>query len=222
VPEFSNAVEAISRTMAEAGGDDYLADAGRLREAEAVAPCVERFVYGELDPSRKLSASRTSLPGSPPSLAEKLGRKFSDASADTLAGLQSAVRRAIAVGYVFYGPVEIDNSLTYAEGRAPEDVWDFWAPSCREMLEETGMPKSVAKIVRDTGSNVFISDLKTVGVTKFLGGSKLNQLGMVYAQAGVLLRMTQTSAITDEHFVKTVRSVRDRPDRRWKWDDYPL
>ena len=84
------------------------------------------------------------------------------------------------------------------------------------------MPKDVASAVRNAGANQLIADLKSLGLTRFLGGSKLNQLGMTYAQAGVSLRMTQTDAISDDYFVEVVGRVRERVDRAWKWDDYEV
>src|SRR4051794_15207503 len=74
----------------------------RLHEAAQVAPCVDRFVEGELDPTRRLTVSRTSFPGSPPSLAEKLGRKLVGASPRVLEGVGDAVRKAVAAGYLFF------------------------------------------------------------------------------------------------------------------------
>ena len=131
VTEFAKAVEDVGQTFAEVDGGDYVPNEDRLQQADAVGPCVERFVVGELDASRELTPSRTGLPGSPPSLAEKLGRKFERASADTVAGLKDAVRKTLAVGYIFHGPIELDNNLSYRPARTAEDIWDFWAPSCR-------------------------------------------------------------------------------------------
>jgi hypothetical protein len=56
--------------------------------------------------------------------------------------------------------------------------------------------------------------------TRFLGGSKLNQLGMAYAQAGVHLRMAQTDNLPDHMFHKDVRLRREIPDRPRRFDDY--
>lgn len=220
--EFSEAVRAVGGTYAEVDGGDYVPGAERLEQADVVAPCVERFVIGELDPTRGLSVARTPFPGSPPSLAEKLGRKFERASGETIDGIKEAVRRSLAVGYIFHGPIELDNDLSYCPGRSAEEIWDFWASSSRQMLEDTGMPKHVASAVRNAGANQLVADLKSIGQTRILGGSKLNQLGMAYAQAGVLLRMTQTDTISDEAFTAGVEGVRERSDRPWKWEDYSL
>jgi hypothetical protein len=220
--EFSGAVKAVGERFADVDGGDYVPDEERLGQADTVGPCVERFVVGELDPSRELSAARTPFGGSPPSLAEKLGRKLEGADDQTLSGAKDAVRSALAVGYIFHGPIELDNGIKYCAGRGAEEIWDFWAAGCREMLEETGMPKANASAVRNAGANQLVADLKKLGLTKFLGGSKLNQLGMTYAQAGVLLRMTQTDTICDEDFAETVARVRERPERSWKWEDYPI
>lgn len=55
----------------------------------------------------------------------------------------------------------------------------------------------VADGVRGGGARLLIADLRRLGLTRLWGGLKLNQLGMFYAQAGWLLRVTQTSEIDD-------------------------
>ena len=58
-------------------------------------------------------------------------------------------------------------------------------------------------------------------LARWLGGSKLNQLGLLYGQAGVLLRVYQTSNISNEHFDTVVATVRGDPERAWPFDAYP-
>jgi hypothetical protein len=72
------------------------------------------------------------------------------------------------------------------------------------------------------GSDLLIGGLKDLKLTRLLGGSKLNQLGLMYAQAGVWLRLTQTTAIDDEHFDRTVSRMRQLENRPWRWDAYPV
>jgi hypothetical protein len=205
------------------GDDHYMLSEVRCQEAQAVDPCVQRFVGGEMDPTRDLTVSRSFAAGSPPSLAEKLGSKLNGADRETRGALQDAVGRALAMGYLATCEPESQGSnVTIVSKRGSQDIWDFWAPSCRDTLEETGVPGSWARTVRQMGADSLVGDLKRCGFTRWLGGSKLNQLGMLYAQAGVLLRFAQTTVVPDEHFDRTIVSVRQDPERPWRFDLYPV
>lgn len=99
-------MEAFMRELAE-GGMDYMLSTDRQREAEKVAPCAARWVEGEMDLHRQLTAARgpsIGPLGAPPSLAEKLGAKLERASTDTTAA--AAVHKALAVGYLSYCETE--------------------------------------------------------------------------------------------------------------------
>jgi hypothetical protein len=63
---------------------------------------------------------------------------------------------------------------------------------CRVMLEDTGIPKQWAQMVRGLGADLLVGELKNLRLVRFLGGSKVNQLGLMYAQAGAHLRFGQT------------------------------
>jgi hypothetical protein len=142
--------------------------------ADVVEPCVDRFVVGELDPTGQLAVSRTT-PMSLPGLALKLGRRLDSASNEQGAGVALAVRRVLAYGYLGHVELEGTNDIDVDPGRPARDIWDFWAPSCRDDLEGAGVPEDWAKGIRRVGSTIFIADLKALGLTRFLGGSKLNQ-----------------------------------------------
>lgn len=220
---FSEAVEQVQVLFREtASDDDYLFAPERREEAEQVQPCVARFVHGEMDPTRRMTASRTPFPGSPPSMAEKLGSKLERAPAETADAVRTAITKAIAIGYLATCETEPRGDVAVVAERSVEDIWDFWGPSCRDKLEEVGVPASWAKMVRQMGTDSLVADLKALGLTRWLGGSKLNQLGLLYAQAGVLLRFAQTSNIPSDRFQEVVAQVRQDAKRPWRFDAYPV
>lgn len=88
-----------------------------------------------------------------------------------------------------------------------------------DVVEDAGVPKGWAKMVRAMGADVLVGDLKSLGLTRLFGASKLNQLGMKYAQLGVFLRMAQTDDIPDDLFSDAVGLRREIPDRPWQLDE---
>jgi hypothetical protein len=74
--------------------------------------------------------------------------------------------------------------------------------------------------VMNLGSNSLINDLKKLELTRFLGGSTLGQLGMIYAQAGVWLRMAQIES-DEAGFREALRIAREDRARRCQFDAYP-
>ena len=104
--EFVEAVAELQRLAVEEAGierDPDLLGPRCLEEARLVAPCMDRFVYGELDPTRELTVARTiniGPVGTPPSLAEKLGKKLEQADADVKAGAGRAVHKACGIGWL--------------------------------------------------------------------------------------------------------------------------
>jgi hypothetical protein len=212
-------VQAFMREHMDEEGSEYVLSSDRGREAQRVEPCAVRWVEGEMDPTRRLAVARGA--GSPPSLAEKVGRKLEGRSDDDRAAAAYAVHKALAVGYLTYAETE-----TNAEGpvtlpdRPTEDIWEYWVTVCRTMLEATGIPKSWANMVRGMGRNLLVSDLRELKLTRYLGGSKLNQLGMTYAQAGVHLRLAQLDQVPDDLFTRRVELRRADDERPWRFEDY--
>lgn len=225
---FPEAIAELQEFLGANGGenlDPYAFAGERCAEAGHVDPCVERFVYGELDPTRRLAVARTvsiGPLGTPPSLAEKLGGKLSGASEQTMGGVRKSIRRALGIGWLMMAETEPRGDAAIRPDRSAEAIWDFWASSSRDMLEDGGIPSDWAKTVRRMGSDLLFGGLKDLKLTRFLGGSKLNQLGLMYAQTGVWLRLTQTTAIDDKHFERTVSSMRQLGSRPWRWDAYPV
>jgi hypothetical protein len=192
----------------------------RVAEAADIGPCVWRMAYGELDITGDLTASRTPFLGSPPSLAGKLGRRIADAHLTTFEALVEAVYRAVAIGYMLMFKVVEERMAPVAPGRSAEDIWDYWSPGFRTPLRDVGVPRQWANRVMNLGSSSLISDLKHLRLTRFLGGSQLNHLGMIYAQAGVWLRLAQIED-NEAGFTEALRLARDDTDRRCRFGDYP-
>jgi hypothetical protein len=202
---------------------EYVTATDRLTETAAVAPCVWRMAYGELDSTETLTASRTGFPGSPPSLGRKLGRRLSGAPLETYVALVEAIYRATALGYVAQFELEAggETDARELETRSTEDLWAFWAFDFRDMLEKGPFSKTWANQVRTLGSDSLIKDLKDLGLTRLLGGSKLHQLGFIYAQAGVWLRLCQTSYMEQAFFEERVKLARGSHDQSRRFDAYP-
>ena len=227
VVDFVRAVadmQALMHGHAEDVGDmAYVLSTERLTEAGAVAPCAARWVEGEMDVSRRLAIARGPSfgpLGAPPSLAEKLGGRLERRGAEDRSAVALAVLKALAVGYLAYAETEERAGVVLRPDRGPVEIWEFWVTSCRTMLEDIGIPASWAKMVRGMGADVLVADLRALKLTRYLGGSKLNQLGLLYGQAGVHLRIGQGDALSDEDFTRTVRIRSEWSDRPWRYEDY--
>jgi hypothetical protein len=220
---FPEAVAAEQLRYEHGERTEYVRALDRVKEAEAVASCVWRMAYGELDSTETLTASRTRFPGSPPSLARKLGRRLSRAPLESYIALVEAIYRANAIGYVAQLEQEaagVAEARRIAE-RSTEDIWDFWASDFRDMLEAGPVSNTWATQVRTLGANSLIKDLKDLGLARLLGGVKLHELGFIYAQAGVWLRIDQTNYMNQEFFEERVKLVQGREDRVHRFDAYP-
>lgn len=216
--EFVRAVGAMQNFMANhLDGNPYPLAEERQREAQLVAPCAGRFVDGEMDPTEQRTVARGKRAGplgAPPSLARKLGDKLANAEADTADSAQFAIHKVLASGYLSVAEGEERAGIAFHADRSAEEVWEFWMATCRTMLEDDGIPKSWAKGVRQMGADLLVGDLKKLKLTRFLGGSKIGQLGLMYAQAGVHLRMAQTDNTPDGRFADGIRWYRGLPDPR--------
>jgi hypothetical protein len=220
---FPQAVADIQTVMRDYEDMAYALSSERQREAEQVAPCAARWVKGEMDPTRRLAVARGASVGplgAPPSLAEKLGTKLEGRGDDDRTAAAYAVHKALAVGYLAYCETEERADISIRGGRRPEDIWEYWVTSCRTQLEAIGIPASWAKTVGGVGADVLVGELRTLKLTRYLGGSKLNQLGLLYSQAGVHLRIAQVDSLSDAAFADAVRVRREWPDRPWRYEDY--
>jgi len=217
-------VQAFMRERMDEEGTEYVLSSERLLEAGQIEPCAARWVEGEMDPTRRLAVARgpsVGPLGSPPSLAEKLGSKLGRKSEDDRAAAAYAVHKALAIGYLTYAETETNaEKPVRLVGRSTEDIWEYWVTTSRVMLEETGIPRSWANMVRGMGRDVLVGELRNLKLTRYLGGSKISQLGMAYAQAGVHLRLAQLDQVPDELFARRVEFRRADPERPWRYEDY--
>lgn len=214
---FQDAIDRVAG-IAYVGSD---LDVGVTRlQAGLVAPCADRFVEGEMDPTRRLSVGRSFAPGSPPSLAEKLDRKLPRANEAALDKVRFSVHEALAAGYLAYAETEARGDVAFRPDRHVRDIWVVFAHSARGELEAMGIPREWIRKVHSTGATVLVGELRELGLTRWLGGSKLNQLGMLYAHAGVALRIVQTDTVPDEQWPEEVQLYQEVD--RWPFDEYEI
>jgi hypothetical protein len=224
---FTEAVADIQAFMREHMGEDsidYVLSSERQSDAGRVEPCAVRWVEGEMDPTRRLAVARgpsVGPVGSPPSLAEKLGGKLERRSEDDRAAAAYAVHKALAIGYLTYAETEpTSEEPVKLVNRSTEDIWEYWVTTSRVQLEATGIPKNWVNMVRGMGRDTLVGELRNLKLTRYLGGSKINQLGMAYAQAGVHLRLAQLDQVPDDLFARRVEFRRADPERPWRFEDY--
>jgi hypothetical protein len=202
----------------------YITAPERLPEAAAVDGCVQRAVAGELDPTGYLAISRYT-PLSPPGLAELLmrKRKYNPDNADQQEIVATSVRKTIALAWLY----SCHPDAAIADHRTERDIWAAWAASLREPLKQVIQPK-LARIVLDAGSDLLVDELKRGGMARWLGGSKLGQVGYHLAQGGYYLRLTQTEELPEENFDRALKiheeMVEGNPEGRgrWAWDAYTV
>jgi hypothetical protein len=109
--------------------------------------------------------------------------------------------------------------------RDERDIFAIWAPSFSDRLENL-MGKQIARQVTDAGQRVFIEGLKDAGMARWLGGSKVGQIGMILAGAGFLLWFTQSEKMPDDEFEEAAERWKQMRDEdalgrgRWAWDAF--
>ena len=196
----------------------------RLDDAKGVEGCVARAIVGELDPTGELALGRYPpilIPGAGAWLAKKGKYDSHDpASRDALA---SAVRRTLGVGWLLGS--ELDAHVV--EGRDERDIFNIWAPGFRDPPRNV-IGKDNESALHRAGSDVFVGALKEAGMARFLGGSKISQIGYVISGGGLLLRVIQSSFMDEDEFTKSALMwaqliEEDSLGRgRWAWDNFGL
>jgi hypothetical protein len=221
VNRFRDAVVETQPMFEGATHASYITHVDRLDEADLVEPCIERAVYGELDPTGHRALGRlTKL--SPPGLAEYLTRKKRYRNGDPVVAeaIGAAARSVMALGWLFCCHPEAEMA-----DRSARDIWDFWAgPSLRDSLGDVA-GKPLARLIHNSASTVLANMLREAGL-KRRGPSKVDYVAMQMSQNGFYLRMTQTTEINDDVFLQAVSSRRETgigsADGRWDWDAYPV
>jgi hypothetical protein len=193
--------------------------------AGAVEGCVQRAVAGELDPTGRLALGRYPpylVPGAGAWLAKK--GKYDASDPDAKAGLSHAVHRALAVGYV--GAAN-GFAIDAVPDRDDRDIYAIWAPSFTDRLANL-IGKDIARHITKIGQEVFVDDLKNAGMARWLGGSKVGQIGMVLSSAGFLLWFTQSEKMPDDEFEQAAGHWKQMTDedaqgrRPWAWEAFTV
>jgi hypothetical protein len=201
----------------------FLTASERLQEAATVEACVSRAVVGELDPSGELAISRTRnfrpwLPGLAWYLQEH-GR-FDSCGEDELRAMATAVRRTLAVGWLY----ACTPQARFIGTRTERAIWTAWAPSAinGSTLDDVIPEKKLADKIRNDGAELFRGELRAAGVVGRRGRLKIEMIGTHIATLGILLRMVQTNEISDDVFEITPPQTREADDPgRWAWERYP-
>jgi hypothetical protein len=220
VSEWIKALQAIQEQL----DHDEVRDPARLAGADRVEGCVERAVVGELDPTGRLALGRYPpflIPGAGVWLTKK--RRYDASNEASRAGLAAAVRRTLAVGWLLASALDADLAL----GRDERDIFNIWAPGFRDPPANV-VGKENERGVHHAGASVFVGALKEAGMSSFLGGSKVNQIGYVISGGGFLLRVIQSTLMDDEEFAQAAEMwagliCEDSLGRgRWAWENFGL
>jgi hypothetical protein len=217
---FVIAVQQVQDLMAQhREGGAYVLAAERRSEADVVEPCTARFVEGEMDPQRTPTAARrinVDPLGAGPSLAQRLGARLIGSDEHLLEAVRLAVHKVLASGYLAAVEAEESGGAQLSSDRTVEDIWQFWVLNCSVVPEDAGIPAECARAAREMGSELLVPELKELGLVGFLGASKLNRLAVMYAQAGLHLRVAQTDLIPDDVFRHDVLLHRTLPGSHWQ------
>ena len=175
----------------------YVQDDQRLAEAQAVAPCVVRFMAAEINPPAdgKPIGRFAGVTVAPP--VGTYLRKARDREA-AIGAVRGLVAAALAHGYFSM----VESEALGAAGQGPEikvvagrsaiEIWAFWVTnmSTGDLLRAAADAKAIDQVTGVAGRQ-FADGLQRAG----LGGWRRGRrpfTGIFYAEAGMLLRMLQT------------------------------
>ena len=105
-----------------------------------------------------------------------------------------SVERWRSAGFASEGDEVVD-------GRDERDIFNIWAPAFSDRPGNVA-GKDFERTLHNAGAGMLVKGLKDARMTRFLGGSKLNQIGFVIMGGGFLLRFTQSSLMPDEEFAE--------------------
>jgi hypothetical protein len=220
VSEWLDAVQFVTERLELAAQKEIQVN---LKGVDAIAGCVARAVIGELDPTGELALGRLPpvlVPGAGAWLARK--GKYNGSDPSSREALATAARRTLAVGWVL-----ASDGGEVVDGRAERDIYNIWAPSFRDAPRNVA-GKDFERTLHDLGASIFVEALKEARMTRFLGGSKVNQIGYVISGGGFFLRFIQSSLMDDEQFREATRfwaelMADDAGARaRWAWDKFSI
>ena len=176
---------------------EYINDADRRVEAQAIERCVERFIDYETGPPSHGRGVGRYAPGSlTPPIGQLIGPQGSWPSPEEREQLRSALRDAVAVGYVAQAGLESDGEgFSPSADVDPQKIWRLWVVRLHsETLNDVGIPKEFQNNIRHLASDRFTADLKTIGVLpRVRKRMRYGLVGQWYGQAGMLLRLIQAT-----------------------------
>ena len=211
MPGFADAVQQAQRWWQHQTPDPALKAAqGRAdmpSEASRVHDCVARFTRAEVD---GVAVGRYGSVKAFPPLRDLAGDKLDAANQQQLA--REAIAKALALGYVFMASNEEEGAAGRLD-RSPRDVWEVWAPGINSGLaQQTAIPDDLLSMVRQAGGNVFRDDAVALGLGGFGKKVKLEGVGAMYAQAGLVLRAVQVHP----------GDLQPDADNIWQYDELPV
>ena len=200
---FPRAVEDVARELFapvvnEPVVRDYLTDSARRTEAEAVDPCVERLADYEIEPPAHGKGVGRYAPKTltPPIGSLIGGKRIAALDDETRLRLRRAIVDATAVGYAGLIGVESDGEgFKPSTDVDPKKIWCLWVVRLNsEVLREVGIDKDFDSQMRGLAAERFVAELKAVGLfPKVRKRMRFNLVGQWYGQAGMLLRLIQST-----------------------------
>jgi len=178
----------------------YVRDARRAEEAEAVDPCVQRFVEYEVDPPADGRGVGRFAPASPAPLGQLLDRSTVEALDDeSQAILRESVALGVAIGYVGLAALESDaEGIDPRVDLDPEEAWTHWVARLDSpALDAANLDAGFQSAFRGRAADHFAAGLDAIGLLpRFRKRARIGQLAEWYGQAGMLLRLVQVGAPT--------------------------
>jgi hypothetical protein len=213
---FTTAFEVVRDGLVEDEEEQqrqYLNAPERLREAEEVEPCVERFVDLEFDPPEGKGAGRGKMrwPMAEP-LAKSLSKQLEAMDEADREWMRDTVTVSIAFGYVLFcvGQSFHEDIPAPTLGGDPQQLWERWMLQLPTDVLKKGLNEKAVKHALEVAhfENAMKKhdyySLKTAGAIKLLSGT--------YGRAGLTLRLLQCTTESDvEPHKKTVQELPNWP-----------
>lgn len=179
---------------------EYLEDPARLREGEAVDPCVQRLVDYELAPPEGKGVGRGRGVIVEP-LAEEISKTFNGLDAAGVAALRRPIVDSLTIGYMMLALYQANHPEppTPELGEAPRELWGRWAVrqgTARKAFKEAGL-EELDNMAWPLAANTFVADLEEQDVYTLRYKGNIRQLGIFYGRAGMLLRLFQSTTAFD-------------------------
>lgn len=179
---------------------EYLEDPVRLREGEAVDPCVQRFADYEFDPPEGKGVGRGRGVIVAP-LAQELRKALADVDASGREALRRSVIDCLAIGYMtlaWYqaGRGEPPNP---EPGVDPRELWERWTvrQGTARKAHKKAQLDELETMAWKMAEGQFAADLQKHGAYRLRDKGNIGQLGIFYGRAGMLLRLFQSTSEFD-------------------------